>query len=66
MKDLEFFKLEERVLFEAAAVAEIVEAADAASQTQESSIHDILRKLVLRACRGQGHDGIFQTGGERE
>ena len=40
MKDLEFFKLEERVLFEAAAVAEIVEAADAASQTQESSDTD--------------------------
>ena len=35
MKDLEIFKLEGRILFEAAAVAEIVDAADAASQEHD-------------------------------
>ena len=36
MKDIDFFRLEDRVLFEAAAAAEIVAAADAAAQAQES------------------------------
>lgn len=35
MKEIEFFKLEDRVLFEAAAAAEIVAAADAAAQDQD-------------------------------
>ena len=40
MKELEIFKLEDRVLFEAAAVAEIVEAADAAQAAQSAAQGD--------------------------
>ena len=40
MKDSEFFKLEDRVLFEAAAAAEIVEAAEAAKQDPNANVNE--------------------------
>ena len=43
-KDMEMFRLEDRVLFEAAAVAEIVEAAEAASDNPNANVNEAERE----------------------
>ena len=47
MKELEFFKLEDRVLFEAAAAAEIVEAAEAAQSDPNTNMSESDRQAQL-------------------
>ena len=69
MRDFEFFKLEDRVLFEAAAAAEIVEAVEAAQNDPNADVSESERQAqeernALKKCSAgkSGGNGSCASG----